>query len=712
MLNQTLEAKLLDLIYHRTRNYKKPLQPDPSRLSHNLDTTEDAIKQALNRLRRKGQIKKTDQYGNALPSRVSAERRLIKLLIENHGTLPWDRQHRIGIARQLNIKLTSLRKVKYNIDHLLHTEYGEHSRQPLQIMLLDLAEAEVYLDEDDQEIKYHKSDIQWKYVSGYRKPRLKCSPCKAPRRTLKHRILIHLVNSGGTVTSPASRQARYIGCKRRSYERAVSQLVTGGLVTKSANGLFVRDAERSASFLAQIGLCPTRPFSTANPSPPRPSSAVAVSNRFNRYQIPSVSVVNQSPLPSILTNETTVTRMLLWNLIIRRQLQTAIAQRMVWYAQNYEQGGTVIMNLKQRLNAADKSDSEVLRQARGQLWAVQKEICFDLLNKLKDYLKLGGVIADALTAETATRVQWALPALDLTERNLVGEMSEWLDFFLPVDSQPQEWVLSFIEHSHSATLSEFVCRGGLDLLFRIKAWNDAERGFVDQRIAWDILAYMAYIEINPFNYKYPDQFPNITSWDGLKTQESYWNGQVVQLALSYYMGFYEYKLGSIKQLQGLICKAICSEYPVRNEEGALFFISVWQQPGIHNELCEHEEYGVLRQWVKGYGEANKPTEKHGIPKYSLRWYENHLRAIEKYGLPGDIEAVRIKVSALRRWGKATVDEQKQKLVPQLNRPEKYSDPRLPWQAWDMIARGEMLDDICLDPADLEDHSEDYDLGDE
>jgi hypothetical protein len=62
---------------------------------------------------------------------------------------------------------------------------------------------------------------------------------------------------------------------------------------------------------------------------------------------------------------------------------------------------------------------------------------------------------------------------------------------------------------------------------------------------------------------------------------------------------------------------------------------------------------------------------------------------------------------MKRWRKASVDEQRNKLIPILNQPTRYDDPRLNWAGWHGLIIGE-LDDVLVDVEDIDDGLDDND----
>lgn len=690
----TLEHHILTILYRNSKVSKKPSRLDLPRLAANLQTTTPAVQQAIKRLVHKGHIIRADKYGRKRSRPHSIPKRLVALLLEAGGSHQWDRSGRIRIAKQLGIKLSSLRRSTLDIRHLLHIEYDANSNNPIQVFLLDPADAEAYVEDRDLQRHSDGHTTLYRYVSGYSKPRTRKITQKPTRRLLKHRILLHLVNSGGTVMAPMSRLVRTMGCQRRSYERALNQLIKLGYIHRTPNGLHLRDAQSAANFLAQIGIRPTTAITTSNPSPLEPP-AVAVSNGSDRYmsrqyQYSTATVVDvDGTTDGTEASETSkaVTGMILQLLLVRERLTAELYRMLVQYPSNYQKGQRRIMDTRKQIAEVDEEQLAALRFQRGVVYGKQKKQMYPLLECIKEHLGLSGLIATELVNEAIRRYQWALPEIEIPERDYASQLTAYCETVLPVDCEYRDVVVLFNQFAGVVDIAEFVMRGGIDFLFKGMEWYVAERGCVEHRVGWQIYSYLAYCEAHPYRCEYQDQWQGIINWHGFGTDESYLNGLWIHSALTRYLDKHG-KLGSIYHLKDMICKSLCTQYPIKDGFGNWDMKALWAIEEFHEDLVEFEEYDVLKQWVAEWQDKQqqKSVRHDTIVPYSLKWHEAKLASCKDYGLPGDVEIIREKVHAMKEWTTASVERQRDHLVPVLNRWSRYGSASLDWRRWDELIR--------------------------
>lgn len=675
-IRKTIVDQVLYHLYLNTRHDRYPINLDTHELAAAFGTTSDGIHAALNQLKKQGKIKRVDRFGRLCnkADELSGAQRLVKKTLDCGGTLLYDKKSRMALARDMQIKYASLQRYKTRVKLLpfIHIEYDK--TRPVAIHITDMDAAKAYVGKGSGDAKRY-GKAYWKYVKGWSKTKWnpKPKPAKPQQKHIKHFVLEYLVAHGGQITGIAKNHAASIGCKVGTFQKAVNRLAVAGVVSVAPGKIQIRDAEKVAFLLA--------PFTDRQPTTPSQNSPSSMPSKPCTLLKNSNNVtVFISPHPQ----QQTAVSVLLASIIIRKQLEWQAARLRLFYPVNYEKGQHKLMELYKQIQAQTDEENEVRRQRSGAMYSKQKAICHAILQSLQVHVGLGGPILDPLIEEVIRRLQGALPTVE-NPNNEAGEaFADWLESALPLDGVHLEWLHSFLENSCAQQLSEFVFRGGVEFLLRIKCWNDADRGVIEQRTAWDIMAYLAYIRQRPYNARYPEQFPVIGGWDGVKTEDSFWRGMIVGEALSSYLTA-EYKLNSIETLKPLIVRALCEEYPVKTPEGVVF-TSAWDQESLHMGMAVSEEYYKLEEWVTEYQEAAAVNPAPRVEKYSLAWYENKYRAIFEYGFPGDVEAINQKISALKRWPKADIKEQQEKLLPQLNRPTKYDQPMLPWEAWDEIAR--------------------------
>lgn len=675
-IKKTVPQQVLYHLYLHTRGERYPININVAELAAAFNCAQQTIAGALIKLQHEGKIKRVDRFGRAcrLSDELSPVQRLVKRIIDCGGCILWDRQSVGRTARDMNIKFTSLKRYQRDAKQFVHVEYIKN--RPVSLTIIDMEAAKRFVGKGNGDARHYGKGY-YKYVKGWSKYiwNVKPKPVveKVVVKHIYHQILEYLVNSGGKLTGMQTEHAKYLGCTRTGFKNALKRLVEKGVVTYSQGTVEIRDAEKVAFLLAPFTKALPQEEEKNSPSS-KPSNSFPLSKHSNNV------TVFTSPHPQ----QQTAVSVLLASIIIRKQLEWQAARLRLFYPVNYEKGQHKLMELYKQVQAQTDEENEARRQRSGAMYGKQKAICHAILQSLQAHVGLGGPILDPLIEEVIRRLQGALPTVE-NPNNEAGEaFADWLESALPLDGVHLEWLHSFIENSSAQQLSEFVFRGGVEFLLRIKCWNDADRGVIEQRTAWDIMAYLAYIQQRPYNARYPEQFPVIGGWDGVKTEDSFWRGMVVGEALSSYLTA-DYKLNSIETMKPLIVRALCEEYPVKTPEGVVF-TSAWDQESLHMGMAVSEEYYKLEEWVTEYQEAAAVNPAPRVEKYSLAWYENKHRAIFEYGFPGDVEAINQKISALRQWPKASLQEQQEKFLPILNRPTKYDQPMLPWETWDSIAR--------------------------
>ena len=677
MAELSLQNKLLNLLYHNTRNYKKPAPLNMDRLSEQWDCTPEQLHNALTNLIDKGQVRHTDLKGNPYRKEVSAEHLLIRLILDNRNKLPWDKASRIKTARRMGIKLSSIIVIKRRLNPILHTEYDD-TNHPIQIILMDECDGITRLPEGDIVPQTYYGHHYYKYVRGYsRRPKIK--PVKAPKPPQKfnaHRLCEYVVARGGAIYGSPRQHWQNVCSSQSGFDKAVRICLQRGLLQKTATGLQVLNAGRVASFLEPFSTC--LPTST-NTNHSLSSGLLSKNDSSNVNPVTKVTVFTTDITPFPPKQRQKAVALNIFNLLVREKLRQEIAFRLLRYPRNYEKGRETIRQLYRDVKVHDEQTEEARRQQQGAMWGKQKAICLQLLSVLQEHLGISGLAGDALAAEMANRYQAALPTVEFPDNDLLTRLGTWADDTLPDDDCDESfWAGLFMNHSGSQLISEFVCRGGIDLLLRIMQFTEAEEGMIKQRAAWDVISYICHIERHKFNPKYPEQFQSISDWNGLKMASSFSNGLVITDALYNYMGN-DHKLGSLLPIKPLICKAILEMYPVKGEDGETYFTSAWQEN--YRKLGEWEECEVLEQWIGEEGEKPELVDSCEIAKFTVKWFETKLKDVEKYGLPGDIDLLAEKITALKRWPKVSVEEQKDHLVPILNKPSRYVNAQLDWAEW-------------------------------
>lgn len=678
----TLTRKVHLYLYSTTRKFRKPIAVDPAALSQKWNCTPRQITDALACLKHKGFIKRTDVDGNEVHHEVRGSIRLLQLLLDHDGKLPWDKQSRIRYARSLGFRHSSLEVYKREFNHLLHTEYNDKG-WPVQIMLLNDYDARLICDEIDTTQQGRYGCHYWKYIKGWRKRPIQKqkAPVAPPQAPTNASALICqlLLENGGTLYGPARPHYEALGLKVSTYRKAVKSLQNRGFVTKTPQCLSIRNPEAVASFL---GLptegCQSSRMPALSASPNNLSSPKSVNEKIINY-VDAFS----SPLTPQQRQATGVMVRVLSSLVQKRRITTEIAQTKLRYPSYYPPRRHKLAMLYQEHQSVNEENLEFARRQRGAMFERQKDLCVRMLTTCKFLFGLTGSILKALAEETANRLEGALPTVGDPNRELGIHLAEFIDDDVPVDDQCLNWVQSWIGFSGVSSIAEFACRGGFDLLLRIMEYRRSDAGVIQHRVAWDICLYIAYCEKHGWDDRYPDQWQTISEFSIVNTQTALWQGITVAQALAYYWDV-DGKTASLGHVKNLILKSLNEEYPLKGDDGEVEFYSPWdlaeEALGVYGD-----EYAVLCQWLDEMDAQKVVLTTPAPDKFTVQWYEGKIKDIGRFGQPEDIELLFKKIGVLKRWNKSSVEVQKDQLVPIMNRPTVVDDPRLNWDEWDQRA---------------------------
>ena len=651
---------------------------DVQRIAHAYCVTPDQVRQALNRLTAAGKIIRTDNLGNPVKNiDPPTHKRLIKLVIDSGGTLPWDKPHRLGIAKMLGVKLSTLRRNKYTVDHLLHTELDGNDR-PLQIMILDECAAIQYIEDETLTPTQRYQCHYYKYVTGYTQTRpKKVKPPKPPVRTLGHTICEYILSKGVVALGTNAQHIKALGCHRTSYQNAIKSLSQKGLINKTPLQLEIRDAAAVALFLAPFAKTDEKKPSNRN----LPPSGLPRQKQGIRESVTNVTASDSTLSPQAKA----AAKMILTSLLVRRSLEYQIAVTKLRLPRNYEPRQERLMSLYKEVKIRDEMDDDARRRQQGAMYAKQKAICIAIISAVQQYTELIGSVPDALGAEAVRRVESILPTIDNPDMDLGNQLVDWVEDVLPVDSDELNWVQQFIDNAKIETVGEFVCRGGIEFMLRCMEWTNLEDDTcIKQRVAWDIILYLCRTQAVGYNEKYPDQWLTITQMDGVGRQETYANGEAVAEALCRYwdMG---YKTKSLIKLKTKILDALTAPFPRKTEDDEVVFTTALEIRDM--DLGSFDESDLLYDWeIEQNATEPQKQDKRASTRYSLNWFQSKYKDIKDYGLPGDVEAISRKIGALLRWNNSSEEQQRTALVPMLNTPDRYSDPQLSWEQWDALVR--------------------------
>jgi hypothetical protein len=236
----------------------------------------------------------------------------------------------------------------------------------------------------------------------------------------------------------------------------------------------------------------------------------------------------------------------------------------------------------------------------------------------------------------------------------------------------------FIEHSGCSFVSEFAQRGGLKLLAHLEAMQSTEMAIIKHRYAFCVFCYMAQVTSHPFDPENPNWFRNPDAIiNEIMTNDSLPAAKVLAKALLYYIAA-EYPLGSLDYMGKAITNRLHELYP-RYYGTEAYLGSGWEY--IDEGEIDEEIYNQLEAWDKKHYVPKKLPLFRMPMKYTAAWYDRKAESAKTYGLPGDVEILQAKATALRRW-KLVEAPERQRLIGLLNKPTRYDDPGLNMAEWD------------------------------
>jgi len=164
----------------------------------------------------------------------------------------------------------------------------------------------------------------------------------------------------------------------------------------------------------------------------------------------------------------------------------------------------------------------------------------------------------------------------------------------------------------------------------------------------------------------------------IMTDDSMPSTMVLAKALVFYVSS-GFALGSLDYMGQKICDRLHELYP-RYYDNDAYLGSGWEY--IDDAELDEDIYKKIEDWDKKHHVPRKPIPLFKLPmKYTSQWYDRKAETAKTYGLPGDVEILQAKASALRQWKLVKAEKQKQ-LMGLLNKPTRYDNPHLNITEWD------------------------------
>jgi hypothetical protein len=687
-----LQQKIL-LYLKSNSNTHKGCLVKPRLLAPKWNTTPEKISHELNELRRKGKILQCDDLGREVQpnERFTVGQALTQICLDEAGYLPWDKPNRFIYARMIGAKMASLRLIVERTG-VLEVERNQHG-WPIGLRITDFDAAQAYIGDGKVALKtQHYRCHYYRYVTGYKKPTTPKLPLPKPvRYTNAHKLLERLIADGGDWYVRPIDICREFGFKRSSLYHHVQKL--DGIIQYENGRIVLINPEKARLFLA-----PFAKHGDSNPvvsysSPPY--SSPSFSRNVTSASTNVDAFVTREDLPK--ARQKAATFFILQSLIVKKRIETEIAQRLVWYPRNYRlygAGKEKLMNKYRELQVTDEFMEEERRRQLGAMYGKQKAIMSRILTQLADCFGWSAIMGEELVNLGIQHFKGALPTVENPDNSVAERVADWLENDMPEDPLAQEWIAEFGECAGVEFLSEFICRGGPNFLIYLMYTAEASTPKQEQSYAWYVHLTLAYANNHRFDPRYPDTF-NVNINDAMKavTDNTSWaNGDTVVEALTRYL-HYGGRLGSIKHRAYWLTQRLNEVYARKDADGNIIWHRVWDSIAPddgtqYNEaIVGHEDFSLLCEWMDEYTPKHDEEEARRPEKFSLRWYENKLRGAKDYGMPGDLEALNNKISIMKQWTKVDVDKQRNEFVPALSKPTRYDDPRLGWAEWDELIRG-------------------------
>ena len=668
--------KLLTLLFNNGK--KKPVLLHVNEIAKKWDVPAVTLRGTLLRYQDKGYIVRTDRDGNPVNGNdLTTAQCMLNVMMANGSTMPYDKKARWKICQRFGVTAEALRTITYRMrktgaikthDGLISIDDYAVARDRYGVT----PETAISNPIPTQENQSH----YYMYVKGYKYPNTKVAKPKPPAKEIKHIIVEVLIAKGGEVWMTRREWATLLGCHTNSVKRCMQVLVNEGIIDIEPNYARIRNimaaklllSPWTATYsLAAREHCPSSPI----PSPLRTEAS---------YLKPALVSAVISP------RDVTAAKLIMLNLVklsTEHKITSEIARRLLYYPKNYEKGQEVIRQMRDNLRYTQTEGEDDYKQQQGRMYGKQKAIVTRILDAVQTQFDLTGFVTEELRAFGVTELRGALPSIEMPDMDKAEQLADWMDSDLPADDLSISWASDFIGHSGSVFISEFAARGGLRFLMHLMIAAIEEVPANQARCSFQVLLYLAYLAVHPFDSKHPEWFktPEMLTRQ-VMDDDSLYGREGIAVALAAYAecGF---ELGNLHHLAPALIEALFEQYPTtQGEEDGLFLTCGWDFLMILD--VSSEAIDELHEWKEKYHDNLDVPKISAPPKHTISWYEQKMKDAQVFGLPGDLEAINGKISALRGWRIAS-DEKRKQLVGLLNRPTRYDDPRLSFEEWDLRA---------------------------
>lgn len=667
MIKHTVPQKMLTLLKYNAK--KSPVAVSPGKLAEKWETTSDAVRCALYVLGNKGCIRRVDSDGNTLVDKpVPLHVRVLQKAIEREDGLPYDRKSQAKLAKEFGVKTSSMHSC---INRLRERDIAFVYDKHLLIYKEDAAR-EMLDKYDSVDCKQRKNTAHYyMYVKDWPKKPKKAVVKKQPKKQLKHRIIEFLLANGGSAWMGSTELGKKFNTAARSINRCCNQLKSNGIINKKSDYIEINSAEKARDLLADFSDTRVQKSDTQN-FPPTYIKVPPITPEKRIRTATAFSTINSTAV----ANGDSVKFFLNWMLQVEA-IKRNIALTQARLPKNYEPGKEKIAMLYKTLSDVNDVNSENYNQQRGKMWGQACAVMGRIFTGTMQLFNISGFVNDETFRFAANEMRGMLATVEMPDNDVAETLADWVEGELPDDEECIGYIREFVEHSGSNFIGEFIARGGLQFICNIMHYATCDIEPNRQAYAYQIYMYLAHIGLHEYNPLHPEYFrrPDFAAQQ-LAAEDSIYAKEAIAVALYRYITAGN-SLNCIERKAPVIVEQLLRKYPKNSEDGIYMTCAADE---LFDRLPVDEVSDTLHNWITKYTPKNVEKTTNTAMQFTAQWYDAKIVNVGKYGLPGDVEILQQKSSALKRWHLLNEDGQKS-LVGLLNKPTRYDDPRLDFASW-------------------------------
>lgn len=667
MIKHTVPEKVLTLLKYNAK--KSPVALSPKKLAEKWETTSDAVRCAFYVLTNKGCIKRVDSDGNTLTGKpVPLHVRVLQKAMEREDGLPYDRLAQAKLAKEFGVKTSSMHSCINRLrKHHIAFIYDKH------LLIYKEDAAREMLDQyDTVDCKQRKSTAHYfMYVKDWPKKRKKPVAKKKPRKYLKHRIVEFLLSNGGSAWMGSTALGKKFNTAARSINRCCNSLKAKGIINKKSDYIEINDAEKARDLLAPFGDTQVEKHDTQK-FPPIYIKVPPTTPEKRIRKETAVSTINSTAV----ADGDSAKFFLSWMLKVQA-IERTIALMQARLPKNYEPGKEKIAMLYKTLSDVNDANSEEYRQQRGRMWGQACEVMGRIFTGTMQLFDISGFVNDETFRFAANEMRGMLATVEMPDNDVAETLADWVEGELPDDEECMGYIREFVEHSGSNFIGEFIARGGLQFICNVMHYAMCDVEPNRQAYAYQIYMYLAHIGLHEYNPLHPEYFrrPDFAAQQ-LAAEDSIYAKEAIAVAMYRYITAGN-SLNCIERKAPVIVEQLLRRYPKNSTDGIYMTCAADE---LFDRLPVDEASDTLHEWIARYTPKNVERSSDTALQFTAQWYDAKIVNVGKYGLPGDVEILQQKSSALKRWHLLNEDGQSS-LMGLLNKPTRYDDPRLDFASW-------------------------------